>query len=126
MKKLLTILLFVLFVSFNTSALEDETIYALSNGTYTYKDTNYELEAFPLEQVLNDKRGGEGPSVDSVVPVTVEIYPVENVDIDGLRTLVRPLALQFHRRGAKVNTRFMNSVIPYLFKKPEFFETQQQ
>ncbi len=104
-------------------AMTDMTVYALSNGTYQYKTQNYTLHDFPIEQVLEDaSSGGSAPTVDSVAPVTVEIFPVDNLAIEDLRALVRPLAIKFHRRGAKVNTRFLNKVIPYLFKKKEFFE----
>ncbi len=122
-KIFLTIICF-LSLTINSYAFEDQTIYALSDGTYLYKNTNYSLDKFPVENVLKDKRGGDenSPSVDSVVPISVDIFPVDNVDINNLRTLVRPLAVRFHHRGAKVNTRFLNSVIPYLFKKPEFFD----
>ncbi len=124
LKKFISLLFILIPVA--SASMEDQTIYALSNGTYTYKNTNYTLEAFPIDKVLSDKRSQDGPSMDSVVPVTIEIFPVDNVDINTLRTLVRPLAIQFHRREAKVNTRFLNQVIPYLFKKKEFFEVQAQ
>lgn len=101
------------------------TIYAESNGSYTYKDETYVLDEFPIKQVMQDHVGGESaPQVDSVVPITVEIFPRDNVDVYGLKTLVRPLAVKFHRKGAKINTRFLNSVIPYQFKSKKFFKAK--
>lgn len=125
--KISPFLLFIisLLLTSQVYAIEDLTIYAQPNGSYTYRDINYSLVDFPIEQALSDKSSGkEGPNVDSVVPVTVEIFPVENVGFDELKLIVRPLAVQFHRRGAKINTRFLNNIIPYIFKKPSFFKVK--
>lgn len=128
MKKTIINLLFLfssMTVVSNAHALNDMTIYAESNGSYTYKDKTYALDDFPIKEVMQEYAGGENaPQVDSVVPITVEIFPRENVDVYALKTLVRPLAVKFHRKGAKVNTRFLNSVIPYLFKSKEYFKTK--
>ena len=124
-KKLVRVAFLLLFFSNPTYALKDMTVYAESNGTYTYLNKNYNLDEFPLDKVLTDLSTGEkGPTVDSVIPVTVNIFPVENVDVHMLKKIVRPLAVRFHRRDAKVNTRFLNNVIPYIFKKKEYFQTK--
>ena len=116
------IVMFFLFTG-TSYAMKDMTVYAESDGTYTYLNKNYTLKEFPLDTVLTDLSSGEnGPTVDSVIPITVNIFPVDNVDIHNLKKFVRPLAVQFHRRDAKVNTRFLNNIIPYIFKKPEYFK----
>lgn len=122
MNKLFRSFLLFLFASMivisNAHALNDMTIYAESNGSYTYKDKTYLLDQFPIKEVMQEHAGGDNaPQVDSVVPITVDIFPRGNVDLYLLRELVRPLAVQFHRKGAKVNTRIFNKTIPYLFNK---------
>ncbi len=117
-KVILSIAITLFFTASSAKAIADLTIYAQSNGTYTYRDINYALYNFPVNTVLSDHSlDGNIPVVDSVAPIAVDIFPVDNVNIYDLRTLVRPLAVKFHRLGIKVNTRFLNKVIPYIFRK---------
>ena len=119
MNKLPVIILFFLFSLLNhsSSATEDMTIYAQDDKSYTYKSVNYTLDKFPIDSVITDYSGGESVIRDSVLPITVEIFPSSQVELQQLRTLIRPLAIKFHRKGVKVNTRFFNKTIPYIFKK---------